>query len=779
VLIHVRAWYFEIAQTREELVDMTTATEKNCAKGELLDLQKKLDEALRARSVAEARAEELTCRLTTVEQDLKTVKEELAECRHSEANLKKKLVSAGGSASSTSRGWLNCPSRSSKLLPDTQKACTQDMCWQLIVHMEGINALLCSDDLTIMDASMGACKIWGSGCLYGQSLLRLLSKPSSAEWFEKALNSRSLAERGTFAVKDFGNEVFVAAGQVLEYEVKVATMPGEPSFSKPPALLVIMGQPAGKHKNDHSSHSSKGGKKHEKHKDEHFRSLETRRCVTAVLEALSDTVIQLSSDKKVLDTKHAEDLARQEALFGWILTQQDFASVLEPADSQRLEGKLAQATRTGVPQSMLASIQRPLGQCKVTLVAFDTGASEASPSKFLVGLRCVVDVNNLGEPNSPTSPRSDTIPRRRSLGDITKLEAAKRPSLGDIRGLAATNALNGLPLHKDLDGRSDSCISAALQSVPPSVIPNSPGVSMATLNANHCAGFAGGLWRVEPTTGGQGAGGDFTAVGVAGTGGQGVVMHVKDKAGSSFALKKIKLPAHREGRLFRREFPIHLRNADREVRTLKSLSWASAVIVRLHDCWIQDDFQYACIVMEWVPRPLSAVLQERCRLPGGPAHLRDCCRWFAHIATGVAIIHSSGFMHRDLKPSNMLLTEDLHGCKIADLGVGRALQTRPRDDSSQCGTNIEVKSLLSSYTACLGSPTYMSPEVSRGENYNMSTDMYSMGCVLFELLTSQQRPEDSTAANSVVTHTTNNTSSPRTQATGSTDSSSSFSYDTY
>jgi len=119
--------------------------------------------------------------------------------------------------------------------------------------------------------------------------------------------------------------------------------------------------------------------------------------------------------------------------------------------------------------------------------------------------------------------------------------------------------------------------------------------------------------------------GDYTPVRTVGVGAQGVVFHVRDQAGVNFALKKVNLP----GNLWQRDFPLHLRNADREARALKSLAWASAVVVRVHDCWIQDDFKYACIVMEWVPKPLSDVMRQKDKYPGKPADmpmpLNDTC----------------------------------------------------------------------------------------------------------------------------------------------------------
>ena len=86
-------------------------------------------------------------------------------------------------------------------------------------------------------------------------------------------------------------------------------------------------------------------------------------------------------------------------------------------------------------------------------------------------------------------------------------------------------------------------------------------------------------------------------------------------------------------------------------------------------------------------------------------------------AQGLTHAHEQGIIHRDIKPSNLLIGEQ--GVKIVDFGIARSLQG---------GT-------LTQTGAIIGTPTYMSPEQARGEKADEKTDIYSLGVVLYQLLT--------------------------------------------
>jgi serine/threonine protein kinase len=259
---------------------------------------------------------------------------------------------------------------------------------------------------------------------------------------------------------------------------------------------------------------------------------------------------------------------------------------------------------------------------------------------------------------------------------------------------------------------------------------------------------------------------EYEKVRAVGTGGQGTVWQVKDpdNEGDFLAQKEIPL----KGQLWHRDFPVRLKNADREIRALKQLSWARGVVVPIVDCWIQTNFEQVNIVMEWLPVTLGNVLHEH---RASNRHLldQDVTRWLARMACGIAAIHDAGLIHRDIKPANILLDEKRRSCKIADLGVSRTTSNmknpnpvanqaataatahrRDLDDSKSMLSSVfhgSVLSLhggggsvLSNYTERPGTSEYMSPEALSGGNYGTPMDIFGLGGVLVEMLTLQTPP---------------------------------------
>jgi NIMA (never in mitosis gene a)-related kinase 1/4/5 len=80
-------------------------------------------------------------------------------------------------------------------------------------------------------------------------------------------------------------------------------------------------------------------------------------------------------------------------------------------------------------------------------------------------------------------------------------------------------------------------------------------------------------------------------------------------------------------------------------------------------------------------------------------------------------MHSKKILHRDLKPQNIFLTAEMH-LKIGDFGISRVL-----DNSAQMANTS------------LGTPYYLSPEVCLGQPYDTKSDMWMLGCCLYELVT--------------------------------------------
>lgn len=91
--------------------------------------------------------------------------------------------------------------------------------------------------------------------------------------------------------------------------------------------------------------------------------------------------------------------------------------------------------------------------------------------------------------------------------------------------------------------------------------------------------------------------------------------------------------------------------------------------------------------------------------------------YFSEILLGLEYIHSKGIVYRDLKPENVLLDIDGH-LKLADFGLSKNL--------------CSPESLTNSFC---GSPEYMSPEMLIGCGHGFAVDYYSLGAILFEMLT--------------------------------------------
>lgn len=146
----------------------------------------------------------------------------------------------------------------------------------------------------------------------------------------------------------------------------------------------------------------------------------------------------------------------------------------------------------------------------------------------------------------------------------------------------------------------------------------------------------------------------------------------------------------------------------REARAAAALSHPN--VVRVLDAASDGDLHF--IVMELVEGP---TLAERLR-DEGPLDPDDALTVATAVARGLEAAHRSGLVHRDVKPSNVLLTAAGQP-KVADFGIAAAV------DAS------------TTVTAVHGSVPYVAPEQARGGRSDARTDVYGLGCVIFEMLT--------------------------------------------
>jgi eukaryotic-like serine/threonine-protein kinase len=145
----------------------------------------------------------------------------------------------------------------------------------------------------------------------------------------------------------------------------------------------------------------------------------------------------------------------------------------------------------------------------------------------------------------------------------------------------------------------------------------------------------------------------------------------------------------------------------REARLAARLSHSN--VVSVYDAGETEDGR-PFIVMEHVPGTTLAAVG---RLPAERA-----VRLVVQAAHGLAHAHAAGLVHRDVKPQNLLLRDD-GVLKVADFGIARAAETTAL---TQIGT-------------VLGTAAYLSPEQALGEEVTAAADVYSLGAVLYELLT--------------------------------------------
>jgi serine/threonine-protein kinase len=159
---------------------------------------------------------------------------------------------------------------------------------------------------------------------------------------------------------------------------------------------------------------------------------------------------------------------------------------------------------------------------------------------------------------------------------------------------------------------------------------------------------------------------------------------------------------------------------EQEVNATSSLSHSNCVMV--YDCDFSPSGQ-PFLVMEYIEGvSLKEVLRQK-----GPLSVERFLEIFIQCCEGLAHAHSKGIVHRDMKPSNVMLINGPDGgdiVKIVDFGVAKIM---PRND----GTLME----LTRTGDVVGSPHYMSPEQCMGASMDWRTDIYSLGCVMYEAIT--------------------------------------------
>jgi len=131
------------------------------------------------------------------------------------------------------------------------------------------------------------------------------------------------------------------------------------------------------------------------------------------------------------------------------------------------------------------------------------------------------------------------------------------------------------------------------------------------------------------------------------------------------------------------------------------------------------------------------------RVAAGPMPWREATEVASGIAAGLEAAHERGIVHRDLKPANVHLTTD-GGVKVLDFGLAKALQGDTAGGSLELSASPTVAATR--IGMIVGTAAYMSPEQARGRAVDKRTDVWALGCVLYEMLTGRRPFEGETVS---------------------------------
>ncbi|NIV45879.1 MAG: protein kinase, partial [Gammaproteobacteria bacterium] len=218
--------------------------------------------------------------------------------------------------------------------------------------------------------------------------------------------------------------------------------------------------------------------------------------------------------------------------------------------------------------------------------------------------------------------------------------------------------------------------------------------------------------------------GPYEIVAALGAGGMGEVYRARDtRLGRDVAIKVLPHEVAANPDAYAR--------FEREAKAVAALSHPN--ILAIHDFGQHDGTAYA--VMELLE---GETLREA--LSPGPLPQRKAIDYARQTARGLGAAHDGGVVHRDLKPENLFVTRDGR-VKILDFGLARTAAEQSADARDDTPTHTH----LTGPGTVLGTINYMSPEQARGEPAGPSSDIFSLGSVLYEMLTGSRPFERETA----------------------------------
>jgi len=211
----------------------------------------------------------------------------------------------------------------------------------------------------------------------------------------------------------------------------------------------------------------------------------------------------------------------------------------------------------------------------------------------------------------------------------------------------------------------------------------------------------------------------YVVDGVVGHGGDGTVFRATEiGSGKRMAIKVLSDNFSETSRSYKR--------FNQEVRTTRFLKHEN--IVGVYEYGVENEHPY--FVMEYIDGVSLAKTLEAER----PLALERTLNIIRQTTAALAFAHKQGIVHRDVKPGNIMIDEKTGGVKLVDFGVAKKLSFDAGDDE---GTTHDGE--------VIGTPQYLSPEQADGKQVDQRSDLYSLGCVLYECLTGKPPHVGSTA----------------------------------
>jgi len=157
--------------------------------------------------------------------------------------------------------------------------------------------------------------------------------------------------------------------------------------------------------------------------------------------------------------------------------------------------------------------------------------------------------------------------------------------------------------------------------------------------------------------------------------------------------------------------------AMKEVQILQQLDHPN--IVSLKECFHENRGRTLCIVMEYCESGDLLQQIEKARKRKQYISQSDILDWYVQLALALRHLHEEKhILHRDLKPANVFLTNKARVLKLGDFGITKVLE------------NTRAQA-----TTTIGTPYYFSPEICQNQPYGIKSDIWSFGCIVYELMT--------------------------------------------